>query len=211
MRHPLGPRKNCSRNCRPRNGSSLREPHHPIHYNWCWRLCWSLGGKGATPSLLGPPPEETPPVRPIALPTADDYRHTLPGLADSSPEGNATVLSTKPGTKDWLTQLIPTAAPVVELTCPTMLSDQTKEERQYMLVVTALVRRLNLEATGVILRDTVTALAGGVTFQNPQMGAALSGPTGGRGVIASTAMEELVGKGAEWEWHYWPTARRRGQ
>ena len=99
--------------------------------------------------------------------------------------------------KDWLTQVVSTAALVVELTSPIVLSDQTEEERQYVLVVTVSARRSNLEATGVILRDMVTALARGVTFQNPQMAAALSGPAGGRGAIAGTAMEELAGKGAE--------------
>ena len=58
---------------------------------------------------------------------------------------------------------------VVELTSLIIPSDQTKEERQYVLVVTALVRRLNLEATSVILRDMVTALAREVTFWNPWM------------------------------------------
>ena len=66
-----------------------------------------------------------------------------------------------------------------------------------MLVVTALVRRLNLEGTRVVLGDMVTTLAGGVTFQNPRMAAVLPGPTGGRRAIASTTMEELAGKGAE--------------
>ena len=63
-----------------------------------------------------------------------------------------------------------------------------------MLVVTALVRRLNLEATGVVLRDTVTTLTRGVTFQNPHMAAVLPGPAGGSRQIVGTIMEELVGK-----------------
>ena len=49
-----------------------------------------------------------------------------------------------------------------------------------MLVVITLVRRLNLEETGVILGDTVTALAREVTFQNPWMAAVLPGPARGR-------------------------------
>ena len=87
-----------------------------------------LGAHGATPSLFGPLPE-TPPVKPIALPTADDVRHTLPGFAYPPPEGNATVLLTKPKMKDWttgqntspmeaITQLAPPTALVVELTSP---------------------------------------------------------------------------------------------
>ena len=37
------------------------------------------------------------------------------------------------------------------------MPDQTKEERQYVLIVTASVRELNLEMTRVILSETVTA------------------------------------------------------
>ena len=133
------------------------------------------GAHGATSSLFRPPPEETPPVEPIALPTVDDVGHTPPGLPGPPLEGNTTVLSTEPKMKDWLTgqdaspieaitQLVPTTALVVELTSPIIPSDQTEEERQYVLVVTALVRRLNLEATKVVLGDTVTASARGVAF-----------------------------------------------
>ena len=125
--------------------------------------------------------------------------------------GDATDLSTTPreeSPKDWQTGLatspieaaapiVPTTASVVKLTSPIALSDQTEEERWYVLDVTALVSGLNLEATGVILRDMVTALAGRVTFQNPWMAAVLPGPAGGRRVIASATVEELVGKGAE--------------
>ena len=42
-------------------------------------------------------------------------------------------------------------------------------------VVTALIRRLNLEMTGVVLGDTVTALPDRSAFQNPCMAAVLSG------------------------------------
>ena len=43
--------------------------------------------------------------------------------------------------------------------------------------------RLNLEATRVTLGDTVTASVGRVAFENPQMVAALPGPTKGRKVV----------------------------
>ena len=87
------------------------------------------GAHGTTPLLFGPPPEETPPVKPIALPTVDDVGHTPPGLVGTLPEGTATVLSTEPKTKDWptgqdaspieaVTQLVPTTALVIELTSP---------------------------------------------------------------------------------------------
>ena len=64
----------------------------------------------------------------------------------------------------------------VKLTSPITPLDQTEEEKWYILVVTALVRSLNLETTGVILRDTVTASAGGGASWNPHMAAVLSGP-----------------------------------
>ena len=55
------------------------------------------GAHDTTPSLLKhPPEEETPPVKPIALPTLDDVGHTLPGPADPPLERDTTVLSTKP-------------------------------------------------------------------------------------------------------------------
>ena len=105
------------------------------------------------------------PVESIALPTVDNVGHTPPGLGNPLPEGDAMILST-----------IPTTASVVELTIPIILPDQTEEERWCVLVVTGSVRRLNLESTGVVLRDVVTALAGGVAFWNPQMAAVLPGP-----------------------------------
>ena len=109
---------------------------------------------GTTPSIFGPLlEEETSPVESIASPTADNVGHTPPGLANPPLKGDAMVLST-----------IPTTALVVKLTIPIVMPDQTEEERWYMLVVTALIRRLNLESSGVILGDTVTASAGGVAF-----------------------------------------------
>ena len=112
-----------------------------------------------------------------------DVGHTLPGPADTPPERDAMAPSTEPeveAPKDLLigwatspikvgTQVLPTTGSVVKLTSPLTPSNQAEGERWYMLVVTALVRRLNLEATGVILGDTVTASAGGVAFGNPQI------------------------------------------
>ena len=210
------PRKNCPRNCKPGPGSSPRAPCHPTHHNWCWRhgdtWCHSLIVQTSTPSLFRPPPEETPPVKPIASPTVDDVGHTLPGLGNPLLEGDATVLSTKPEMEDWpagqdaspseaVTQLVPTTASVVELTSPIIPYNQTEEERWFMLVVTATVRRLNLEATCGILGDTVTASAGGLAFQNPQMAAVVPGPVRERRAIGNqgTAVEELARKDAEWE------------
>ena len=72
-----------------------------------------------------------------------------------------------------------TASPtmsVVELTRPIALLDKMEEENQCVLVMTALIRQLNLETTGVVLREMVTALTRRSAFQNPCMPAVLSGP-----------------------------------
>ena len=64
---------------------------------------------------------------------------------------------------------------MVELTGPPIPCDQTKDERQYVLIITTLVRRLNLETTGVILGETVTTSVGKLASENPQMAAVHSG------------------------------------
>ena len=68
-----------------------------------------------------------------------------------------------------------------------------------MLVVTASVRRLNLEATRVILRDMVATSAGGVAFLNPQIAAVLPGPIRGRRAFGNwgATREELARRDAE--------------
>ena len=160
--------------------------------------------------MFGLPPEETPPVEPIASPTTDDVWHAPAGLADPLPEGNATAPSTEPEIKDWLTgqdaspfeavtQLVAPTASVVKLTSPIVSSGQTEEERQYMLLVTTSVRRLNLEVTGVVLGNTVTTSAGDGAFQNPQMLAVLHGSIRGRRAIGNqgATMEELVRRDME--------------
>ena len=73
----------------------------------------------------------------------------------------------------------------VELTSPIAPLNQTEEEKQYILVVTALIRSLNLEMTGVIHRDTVTASSGGSAFWNPHIAPVLSRPVQARGVISN--------------------------
>ena len=97
--------------------------------------------------------------------------------------GDTTVPSTKLQMEDWpigqdvspieaTTQTTSTTASEVELTSP----NQTEEEKWYILVVTTLVRSLNLEMACVILRDTVAASAGGGAFLNPHIEAVLQGP-----------------------------------
>ena len=133
------------------------------------------GAHSTTPSL---PTVEAPPAKSIPLPTAVDVDHTPPGCTDTPTERGAMLLPAKPevetsqGTSTsqdtrMVAQIAPTTGSVVELTGPLVLSDQTKDERQYVLIITALVRRLNLEMTGVILRETMTASAGEVASENP--------------------------------------------
>ena len=109
------------------------------------------------------------------------------------------VPSTRPQTEDQpigqdaslieaATQTASATAPGVEMTSPITLPNWMEEEKWYVLVVTASIRRLNLEMTGVILGDTVTAPYRGSAFWNPCMTAVLSG-----GVISNqgTTVEEL--------------------
>ena len=64
----------------------------------------------------------------------------------------------------------------VKLTSPIASLDQMEEENWYVLVMTALIRQLHLETTGVILGETVTASPRRSAFWNPHMVAVLSGP-----------------------------------
>ena len=75
------------------------------------------------------------------------------------------------------TQTASLAMSDAELTgCITPL-DRMEEENWYMLVITALVRQLNLGPIDNNLRESSTALPGRDTFHNPCMVAVLSGST----------------------------------
>ena len=89
----------------------------------------------------------------------------------------------------------------VKLTSPITPLDQMEEEKWYMLVVTTLIRSLNLEMTGVVLGDMVATLSGGSAFQNPHIAAVLSRPIQPRGVISNqgATMKVLGRNDAEWE------------
>ena len=89
-----------------------------------------------------------------------------------------------------------TASPTmsgVGLTRPINPPDRMEEENWYVLVITALIRQLNLETTGVDLRESVTALPGRDAFWNPHMVAVLSGPArrviSGQGAIVKELEE----------------------
>ena len=93
-----------------------------------------------------------------------------------------------------------TASPTmsgVKLTRPMAPPDRMEEENWYVLVVTTSIRQLNLETTGVVLRETVTALPERSAFQNPHMVAVLSGPA--RRVISDqgSIVKELERSDAE--------------
>ena len=169
------------------------------------------GVHNTTPSSFGyPPEEEAPPSGPITSPTEDDVKHTLPGPAETLLGSDAMVLLMESDVKiqkdlptNWAispikveTQVVPTTRLVVKLAGPLAPSDQADEERRCVLIVTASMGRLNLEATGVTLRDMVTASVWRVAFKNPQMAAVPLGPTKWRKVVGSqdTTVEELAGK-----------------
>ena len=89
-----------------------------------------------------------------------------------------------------------TASPAmsrVELTRPIAPPDRMKEENQYVLVITAWIRQLNLETISVDLGELVTASPGRGAFQNPHMVAILSGPArrviSGQGTIVKKLQE----------------------
>ena len=91
------------------------------------------------------------------------------------------------------TQTASTTPSGVKLTSPIAPPDWTEEKKWYVVVVTTLVRSLNLEMTSVVLGDTVTTSAGGGAFWNPHMSAVLSGPIQARGAISNqgATMKEL--------------------
>ena len=79
----------------------------------------------------------------------------------------------------------------VGLTRPITPPDRTEEENQYVLVITTLIRQLNLETTGNDLGELVTASPGRGAFWNPHMAVILSG-SARRGVSGQgTIVKEL--------------------
>ena len=65
------------------------------------------------------------------------------------------------------TQTASTAMSRVKLTSPIAPPDWAEEENLYVLVVTTLIRWLNLETTSVVLGEMVTTMPGRSAFQNP--------------------------------------------
>ena len=88
----------------------------------------------------------------------------------------------------------------VKLTSPIAPPKQTEEEKCYVLVVSTLIRRLNLEMTSALLGDMVTTLPGGSAFCNPHMAAVLPRPIPARRAISNqgATVKELERNDAEW-------------
>ena len=138
-------------------GTPLPFPPQLMFETWSQALQKS-GAHNTTPSSFRhPPKEETPPAEPITLPTKVDVEYTPPGPSETLPERDATVLSTKFDVeipKDLLTgqatnpikvetQVVPTTRSVVKLDGPLAPHNQGEGERWCVLVVTALIGRLN--------------------------------------------------------------------
>ena len=126
------------------------------------------------------PDDEAPPAEPT----------TSSGSAKTSPRGNTmiplaevdtdtpkdltTIQAASPAkAENWV---VPTMGSVDKLAGPPTPSNHIGEEKQCMLTVTASIGRLNLEATGVMPRNTMIALVGRVAFGNSHMVATLLGP-----------------------------------
>ena len=91
-------------------------------------------------------------------------------------------LDDQPGEQDThfmtaSTQTIPLAMSDVKLTACIIPPDRMDEENGYILVVTALIRQLNLGTADDDLRESVTASPGRDAYQNPHMMAVFLGPT----------------------------------
>ena len=99
---------------------------------------------------------------------------TSAAIDTDTPKDLVTVWATSPAEAE--SQVVPTTRLVEKLAGLPMLSDQVGGEKQCILMVTASVGRLNLEATGVTSGDTMIASFGGVAFGNPNMAASLLGP-----------------------------------
>ena len=93
------------------------------------------------------------------------------------------------GFTEAATQTTSLAASCIELLRHVTPPDGIEEENWYLLVVTTLIRQLNLGSTGVDLRELSTAMPGGDTFQNPYMAAVLSGSTRAVGYQGATVKE----------------------
>ena len=119
---------------------------------------------------------------PLAKPTTSSVETNLPASAEVLPIDEVMVPATEIDTdaprdlmNPWAASpamaenwIIPTTGLGGKLVSPTP-SDQVRGEKPCILTVTTSIGRLNLEATGVTPSNTVIALVGRMTFQNPCM------------------------------------------
>ena len=97
------------------------------------------------------------------------------------------------------TQTASTTMSGVKLTSPITPPDWTEEKDWYVLVMTALIRHLNLETTGVILGEMVATSTRRSALKNPHIAPILSGPVPARRAISDqgTIVKELERNDAE--------------
>ena len=144
-----------------------------------WDIIWGLGRVNLEDTSQWPQTSST------------SFRRMDPPLSPRpTPVGNQPV-EQNTSFMEATTQTTSPAMSNVELTRPITPPDRTEEENQYMLVITASIRQLNLETTGVDLGESEAASPGRGAFQNPHMAAVFSGPV--RRVIRSqgTTVKEL--------------------
>ena len=123
--------------------------------------------------------------------SSTSFRRMDPPLSPRpTPVGNQPV-EQNTGFMEATTQATSPAMSGVELTRPLPPPDRTEEENWHVLVITTLIRQLNLETASVDLGELLTALTGRGAFQNPHMVAVFLGPA--RRVISSqgTTVKEL--------------------
>ena len=98
----------------------------------------------------------------------------LAEINTDTPKDLATIWVASPAEAEgWV---VLTTGLVDKLAGPPTPTAQIGGEKHCVLMVTASVGRLNLEATGVTSGDTMIASVGGVAFGNPHMGATSQDP-----------------------------------
>ena len=137
-----------------------------------WDIIWGLGRVNPGATSQWPQTSST------------RFGRMEPPLGDQPVEQNTSFMEVS-------AQTTSPATSSVELTRPITPPDRMEEENQYVLVIAALIRQLNLETADVDLGEMVTASPGRGAFQNPCMAAVFSGPA--RRVISSqgTTVKEL--------------------
>ena len=140
-----------------------------------WDLLWDLGRVNLEAMNWWPQPSSS---SRIVLPLGNEPSKLDTGFTEAT------------------TQTASLAASCIEPLRHITLPDGMEEENQYLLVITALIRQLNLGSASDNLRESSTAPPGGDTFQNPRMAAVLPGSTRAVSYQGATVkeLEEWCGK-----------------